>query len=1309
MTNHLLPKGTKSKVNLEEQGRQKISFSFTQTKKTRQNLFLAPPSLEENDHSDPPQAGTVPTTDLVGHCNEIKNVDVNTSDLAAEGGESQTTHPPVSFALKSRHDLGKMHFKKQILSVTVVEDNSIVSTASGDISEPVVPSESDKIRSPVKVGTETSLQQDHKNSVIDSSSEKVINEENPQENLDSCLKGSVSSHIGKGDTDSSAISEHEENRKSQTRSDCTLPGSESDGDSIRTSSSQKSSDRKNINKSESHSNETKILLNSKVEESEKSRSDRREDEKRSSRSKSERDSRHTSSRSSRSDRDRRRTKSRSRSRSRGCRTISYSRSERSRGDRQSRSDRSHYHDSERRFHRSSPHRERRNSRSRGDGRLRDSSDSEDDHRRMRTRGSDSSRSSNYSNSQKDSKSSTHSRSHRDSKSMDCSRSSESDKRTQHSKSERSNAKTGDSESNKKSSSEADVGHRKSSAQSNSDINAKTSNSNLATSSRTSERRVQKNIGTSDSDEEHRKKSQSQASDRTTRSSSSKKTDSDHKTSNNITGTERQSTDRLSYNKKQSRSVSSQLLPQRECRVYVELLSESSIHSKYKYNSQQIHEETHKTTDQQAEHQNPIQNLCSMENSTDVSETQKNVEVLTESNSICIEVESSIKIEKTEMEDETPFQSETLSEEQTDPVVLHTPDQDPVGSLSDPLSVKESPPGGCLKLNTKLDGSSLNIINISMPVTPSTYEKGSEQLNVKSEQPSCGNVKKDSSSKKSRWDIVGQDSLESQSPKTMASPETVASVKEVILEKKIEVISETNPDETELLSSKSVERLERNETCLESCQQVSTQISDHDTQSTIGGHVQPLVDQNLVIPSNSAPFDVPLNCGSANTEKLNVDKPLSKTQDPDSLNCDNKCHSEDSESEESDSDSDDEQVSLKRLHSVVVVPKNSTIALEAKDFSETSSGSLVQQKPSDTGEPLNMEFGYSFNSQSKHSELSASHFKTGKRTATLLADFKCQSASAFYQSQSDTVDSTSHPEATHPHMDKNWTAQESIYAQTSVQNFEMSCRQPESGHHQYHDRPDSWNGRKGGKQLYNDLDLSGGKGYSLAWDLNHSEQPTSTFQQPDSSHGHERLPHPGIAAAFDIVHGQGQWAQPVISKTSNSVNMHVPAQYHDSVNQIHPDSLTNDHDEDCEGRVVGIKRVSVPTVDHPGSSPFVQAHEISSNCSFIPDVQSNLETPKEDNQKPHRGRGPPKKRRQDFESESDNEAEAGLTSKKECFDESSRGLKDGKELFDRTREVPRPLLSLKNFHDPAEWREKAKQKKMPPYFDLIEENLYLTER
>ncbi|XP_052427733.1 histone-lysine N-methyltransferase SETD2-like [Carassius gibelio] len=1291
LTNHLLPKGTKAKVNLEEQGRQKVSFSFTQIKKTRQNVFLAPasPETSASEHSSALQAGPVPTPDLAGQSDESKNVDTNTTAVV----ETQTAPAPVSFPPKSKHVLGKLHFKKQILSVTVIEDNSIVSTASAEISEPIVLSESEKISSSAKVETETSLQQCHTNSVTDRSSEKVIKEEIPQEKLDSCLKGPVSSHIGKGDLDSSIISEREENRKSQPRSDSTLPGSESDGDSILTSSSQKSSDLRNKIKSECKSNEAKTTSNSKTKELEKSRPDRKEDEKGSSRAKPERDSRHTSSRSSRSDRDRRRTKSRSRSRSRGCRTSSYSRSERSRSERQSRSDRSHYHDSERRSHRSSPHRERRSSRSRADGRSRDSSDSEDDHRRTRTRGSDSSRSSTYSSSQKDSKSSTHTRSHRDSKPTDCSRSSESDKRTQHSKSERSHLKAKDSESNRKSSPDAEAVHRKSSSHSKSEVNAKTSNSNPATSCRASEKKVHKN--SSDSDEERRKKRQLQGSDRSSVSgtSSSKNTDSaDHKNLNNVTGTERQSKERLSNNTKQSQLTPNPVTPQKE----YSNINDSSTPPKSKCISEQMHEATHNDnlfkTNQQTEHQPRNQE----EKCTDVPESHKKTDRLKESTSTTnktLEVKSST--DEPGIKNEIPIQSTALAEGLMDSFCLgHTPDQDSVGSLADPLSVKELPPGGCFKLNTKLDG----LLPISSKASAQLCEKDSEQHYGNPEQPISGIWKKDGSSKKSRWDIVGQATSENQSPMKIVNPD----MKMVISVKRIEFDNDTTPDEscTPKRDSEvpSVEGQKQATTSAESHQKVSPRTSDLATQHT---HCE-LLNQTVELPQTaSAPVvsDPPLNCSSGSKDKINLDKLKPETQDPDSLNNDGKCHSEDSESEESDSDSDDAHVSLKRLHSVVVVPKNSTLALETNDLTEPSPGSsgFSAQQPTETHESINREFGYGYNNQSKLEESSAL-FKASAQARMLSPNIKCVS----YQSQSNMVDSTSHSEATSARVDKNWSAQERPNSvqinQASLQSFEKTCMRPESDHHQYHDRPDSWNGRKGGKQHYgNSNDLNNGKNYGLAWDFNQSEQPSTTFQQPDSSHGTEHLPQPGIAL-FDGGHTPGPLAQPDISKTIRPVNAHVPFQYHDSVNQIHPDSLTNDHDDD---RVVGIKQESILSAHLPGSSTFVQAHEISSNCSFTTESQITSEAPREDNQKPHRGRGPPKKRRPEFESESDNEAEAGLTSKKECLDESSRVLKDCK--------VERPLLSRKEFLDPAVWREKAKQKKMPPYFDLIEENVYLTER
>uniref|UniRef100_A0A8C2ZKU2 [histone H3]-lysine(36) N-trimethyltransferase n=1 Tax=Cyclopterus lumpus TaxID=8103 RepID=A0A8C2ZKU2_CYCLU len=121
---------------------------------------------------------------------------------------------------------------------------------------------------------------------------------------------------------------------------------------------------------------------------------------------------------------------------------------------------------------------------------------------------------------------------------------------------------------------------------------------------------------------------------------------------------------------------------------------------------------------------------------------------------------------------------------------------------------------------------------------------------------------------------------------------------------------------------------------------------------------------------------------------------------------------------------------------------------------------------------------------------------------------------------------------------------------------------------------------------------------------------------------------------------------------------------------------------------------------PGSSSFVQGHEISSNSrgSAVPDP------PREDNFRPHRGRGPPKKRRPEIESDSDNEAEAGPAGKRE----RQRDADVPKESHVKD-EVQRPTLNLRDFRDSNRWKECARSKKMPPYFDLIEENMYLTER
>ncbi|KAM9852123.1 uncharacterized protein ACBR49_005237 [Aulostomus maculatus] len=120
LSNHLLPKGTKMKVNLEDQGRQKVSFSFSQTKKPLHSLFIIPTSPDKSateTHSALSQS--TPDKGCENTENKTENKQTHTVPTSAVETPSQ---PPVSSANKLKTDLAKMHFKKQILSVSVTED-----------------------------------------------------------------------------------------------------------------------------------------------------------------------------------------------------------------------------------------------------------------------------------------------------------------------------------------------------------------------------------------------------------------------------------------------------------------------------------------------------------------------------------------------------------------------------------------------------------------------------------------------------------------------------------------------------------------------------------------------------------------------------------------------------------------------------------------------------------------------------------------------------------------------------------------------------------------------------------------------------------------------------------------------------------------------------------------------------------------------------------------------------------------------------------------------------------------------------------
>ncbi|KFP90139.1 Histone-lysine N-methyltransferase SETD2, partial [Apaloderma vittatum] len=281
------------------------------------------------------------------------------------------------------------------------------------------------------------------------------------------------SHIGKEDEVSDGskgaplCSRRQGGKRKFSQSDGALLGSESDEDSVRTSSSQRQRSHElkvsSLEKERDPRRSSASLRGDDLgKSSSRSKSDR--DEKYSSYSKSERDSRYTSSRS-RSDRERRRSRSHSRSRSdRSSRTSSsYSRSERS-----------HYYESDRRYHRSSPYRERsRYSRSYADSRARESSDSEDEYRRTHSRSSDSRRTSSHSSSSYRDSRTSYSKSDRDSK-VESSHADAERRGRSSSKADRDSKRTSESEVTKRCSPLDELGYRKGTSHSKPDSNVNSS-------------------------------------------------------------------------------------------------------------------------------------------------------------------------------------------------------------------------------------------------------------------------------------------------------------------------------------------------------------------------------------------------------------------------------------------------------------------------------------------------------------------------------------------------------------------------------------------------------------------------------------------------------------------------------------------------------------------------------------------------------------------------------------------------------------------------------------------------------------------
>lgn len=1257
------------KVNLEDQGRQKVSFSFTQTKKPRQNLFFVPTSPDKSV-IEPQTALSQPTPDKGGQSKE-KTEQKQTSMVPASVAETHS-QAPVTSATNLKPDLAKMHFKKQILSVSATEEQLASVMAEEEHSCEL----QDLQKSTSKSAAEFPTPLPHSVVRVDSSENTHIKVSETR--ITPTLKKPGASSGKDGETSGNA--EHDSNiykSKTRSQSDSAPVCSESDGDSAQMSSSRKAAESKSKTNSEIRSREVKKSSSgSHVEEKEKSSSKRSENHERSSSySKSDRDCRHTSSRSSRSDKDRRRSRSRSRSKSRGSRTSSsHSRSERSRGDRGSRSERSYYHESDRRSHRSSPRRERRRSRSRTD-RTRDSSDSEEDHRKTKTRTSDSTRSAHCS-SHKESKSSSYSKSEKVSKSVGSPHSSEIDKRTQPLKSERT-SKRSDSDSQRKCSPDLDSTYRRSSTHHKLENNSKSSSSSTHTHSQTYEKRQKSS--SSDSEADHRGKSQasdkSSASEEKNKVSLKKSVQPDLK---QMTPS-RSSVKNTEHNRQSDNIFHSQA---QSCATTTELCSQSE---KEKSDSHQ--DVKHHSTQDVKEMVSFTENILQESLSKRTKENNSGLEVENKNTSPINSSENLRHVNAT-LENLTNVKDSISPNNQThvnlNVTVLNScSSEDGIICCQDkhfdcspgPTSLPDITdiPVTHAQENTKAEIDELNnVLTVDM-LSNTTVPHKLDSLHLESEnhlaygQQSIDCVKKSvGAAKKSRWDIVGQDTSESDILQRTLCTESKPTVKKVISVKQIELSKDNSQQDF---------------ACKDNVQEAEM----HSI----------LVKQTEISKFWNGTDHEEISKDSSSKSKLSKRTPLS--QDP----LGGQSEASDSDNSEYDSDCGE---AIKRLHSVVVVPKNSSLTVETQDTGASCS-------PLTNSELHNANMAADVNICEVPNQVSSEQIQGSSSTAFGMNSGSCaglnesSKSSMLCQSQSNMIDSTSHSEGSSgvsalPCVAGHITASRSTTDPAhSLGNSKQGYKQ-----HAVSSRGEQLYSRYQHGDFSNADNISDKNSFSLGWDFAQPEQPSSTYQQPDSSHG-PQLPNTKLTGTS--LQGQ-EHRQDCASWNHQSPNIQTSRKpyLHSHENcyltgEIHPDSLTNDHDDYSGDKPSNLSKTTVEcSGPNTLGSSFVQGHEISSNSkgSAVPDP------PREDHFRPHRVRGPPKKRRPEVESDSDNEAEAGSAGKRERQGDND----NSKETLVKAH-AQRPSLTLQEFQDATKWKELSKSKKMPPYFDLIEENLYLTER
>ncbi|KAK9395984.1 histone-lysine N-methyltransferase SETD2 [Crotalus adamanteus] len=1298
-SSRFLPKGTRTKVNLEEQGRQKVSFSFSLTKKTLPNRFLA--ALGNEKPSEGPSTSLPPLpSDFTSKAK---------TELGDPLGVSEEFPSP-----KPKAELGKIHFKKHLLNVTTkpfpvsavppvpvappppaaVELGEMPSSPPPPPPPPpppiplqikpaptpvLIPISAPQVAAPAPI---TPLLIPLVETAIRTTKEPLPNPAQETSELQNAVVGGSEAPLAPGiseDVEPALVKRHpyvakeeemaevskgapssKKPRRKFSLSEGVLPGSESDEDSVRTSSSQRSHEIKAAASSEKEKDSRKSSAVSKTEEPSKvslrSRSER--DEKYSSYSRSERDSRYSSR--SRSDRERRRSRSRSRPRSeRGSRTTSsYSRSERS-----------HYYDSDRRYHRSSPYREKtRYSRSYLDSRVRESSDSEEEYRRMHSRSSTDSRHvSSHSSSYRDSRtSSSYSKSERESSKSD-SAYPDVERRGKQARLERETRRISESEISKRCSPVSELRHRRDASHSKAEGSGNTSRSKPTSSK-----------------------------------SSAPKSD---KFKSSFCCTESEDI------KDQSNCVDSEASSVPDC-------------------------ETKTAPSQKAETVSPVSQFSDCLTFGKLEESKTGFP-LSKMNELA-GMDSHTSIDPGSLEIEIEVEPSDTEATQEPPAGVHV--EIPIQSFTS-TDIEDQNPSGLAQENEKYTGFS------SVEPTPVRGFRAEENFvevdnqHVAQQQPASENM------------LHLETPIQQKAKEVLMCPEVALELDILPAESIVQKVKSPlknehcyylempvkEPEKEELEEKDAVVFDEGTASDMDEPAPGVLVMKDKEDsliESAFSDILSPSCHIVVTVEETETIEEEPRYGSGSNTPEISS---VHNEDYSDTAESASEHPSDESESE--GSDSDDSSVPRNRLQSVVVIPKNSTLTLEESSSSSSRNSQSNRRylehwedsRPEST-KPFSEDMPDSLEMNSNlPNEIRALPSRETERSLATSTELKRTEGSAGLQpqasqAQSDDVDSTSHSE---PAPDAFHKPDERIvYSEITAVTRSVGVSQGEDLHYLSSfemtntmsrsqagvSKSDRRQGRSAFAGLSHPADFSREDGFhstedlgSLGWDFSQPEKPSSTYQQPDSSYGvFPGYVYPPPPGPYMGSHGywpdSGYW-DPRLTNRPSAIS------YERMQGQV-PDSLTEDHEEYEEvDRWVDESQLYFPDQSvkfqsrDPREKGSVQAHEISSNSAK--DFPTTSRERKEQEAKAMerndmKERGPLKKRLTDLGS--DSESDGGSQERKKIKTES-----EPLPILPQGSPTDHPLCFMEDFRDPQRWKECAREGKMPCYFDLIEENVYLTER